>query len=445
MRNALVISYLFPPSGGVGVPRAIAYTRYLPAHGYRVFVLAPSKPSTAYHDPELAKLIPEGTTVVRAWNPEVPFVLKNVLWRSVAKRKQKTQPIQGEQGKDGIASRLRKLAQHAFFPDSQRTWAPFAVRKASAVIRRRKIDTVILIAPPYSLFQIGLALKSKFPHLTLVTDLRDDWLGYYSASGLTPSDYAQGWSSKLREKASRLEREIMRASDLVSIATETWREDLRRRYPHERREKFFCTTNGFEPELFRPADDSKSPSENITITYFGTLNTSTVYSPENYFAALDLLPVEIRQRIISRFIGRVTADCKPMLQREGVEETGFVTKQKGIELLMQADCLLLIATSPASHAGKLFDYLGAGKPILALSPEHGEIAKVLKETGAGIAVDPFDPRRIAAVLTEFLEGRHRLYQPNATAIARYSWPEIVKRFASYVADQGTQNHFHANV
>src|SRR5437879_2284472 len=86
MNNVLLITYLFPPSGGVGVPRAIAYVRYLPEHGCRVSVLTPRYPVTAYYDPELEGLIPSQTPVYREFNPEPPYRLKSFLWRVLAPR-----------------------------------------------------------------------------------------------------------------------------------------------------------------------------------------------------------------------------------------------------------------------------------------------------------------------------------------------------------------------
>src|SRR5437868_3766512 len=86
MNNVLLITYLFPPSGGVGVPRAMAYARYLPAHGCRVSVLTPRYPATAYYDPELEELIPSRVRVYRVFNPEPPYRLKSFLWRVLAPR-----------------------------------------------------------------------------------------------------------------------------------------------------------------------------------------------------------------------------------------------------------------------------------------------------------------------------------------------------------------------
>src|SRR5215813_13088488 len=84
MPNVLLISYLFPPSGGVGIPRAVAYTRYLPQHGCRVFVITAKNPATPLYDPALLQLVPPETTVLRAFNPEVSYQFRDRIWKRLA-------------------------------------------------------------------------------------------------------------------------------------------------------------------------------------------------------------------------------------------------------------------------------------------------------------------------------------------------------------------------
>ena len=108
-------------------------------------------------------------------------------------------------------------------------------------------------------------------------------------------------------------------------------------------------------------------------------------------------------------------------------------KRQGLRYLEETDFLLLIATDPTSHAGKLFDYLATGKPILALSPPNGEIAKLLRETGAGWCADPLNLEAIQAMLLQAfnrLQAKEFLIQPNWDVIRSYSWPSIFKDFVT---------------
>ena len=108
---------------------------------------------------------------------------------------------------------------------------------------------------------------------------------------------------------------------------------------------------------------------------------------------------------------------------------------KGLRYLEETDFLLLIASDPSSHAGKLFDYFATAKPILALTPPDGEIAKLLQETRTGWCVDPWDLEAIREMLlqafNQFKTGEG-LIEPNWDAIRTYSWPAIFANFVTTV-------------
>jgi glycosyltransferase involved in cell wall biosynthesis len=447
MNKVLLITYLFPPSGGVGVPRALGYVRYLPQNGSQVVVLTPQRPATAYYDPGLQKLIPGETVICRAFNPEIPYRWKNAIWRLLSSRGS-VQPGQNPNSSSHSCGSALNLAiqrgvRRVFFPDIQSIWVPFAIRAGRRLVREHNIDVILVNAPPYSLLKIGLALKQEYPTVKLITDFRDDWLGYYAAQADGPSDYNMDWSAREWCRASAIEQAAVKQSTYVSIATPAWQQQLRERYPDEDAKKFICTTNGYEPELFQNIHSLKTKSRSkVIITYFGTLNSSRVYSPKTYFEAIDSLSPDIRAMLETRFIGRVTPDCRPYLVGRGdVREFGFLPKEKGLELLQDTDYLLLIATNPSSHAGKLFEYLAAAKPIIALSAPTGEIATVLRETRSGWAVDPWDKRAIAHLLTkcyEYVQRHEAGVNPDWEAIRRYSWPEIMKNFAHRVGIASTE-------
>jgi len=83
-RRVLIITYLFPPSGGVGPPRYAGYARHLPAHGFEVSVIAPRNPNTPLYDPDLLQQVPAQTRVHRVFNPGVPYFLRDRLWSGIS-------------------------------------------------------------------------------------------------------------------------------------------------------------------------------------------------------------------------------------------------------------------------------------------------------------------------------------------------------------------------
>lgn len=428
MSNVLLLTYMFPPAGGIGTPRALAYAQYLPRQGCRLSVLAPTKPALRDHDPGLYQLIPPDVLVHRAWTPELPMSFRDRIWKNGALRTRS--PRSRHSPARWLAKPVRWLAHHMLFPDPQVLWVPTAFRKACRVIERDGIDTVIVNMPPYSLLKLALALKGEFPHLKLITDFRDEWLGYYLSQIDRPT------KEKVR-RAWELEAEAVHASTFVSTVTETWVERLRRRYPHEPADKFVCTPNGYDPEMFWDFKPRARKDGKIIVTYFGTVHDNRVYAPDNYLAAVENLPRRIRDQIETRFIGRVIGDAEAALKstKASVRLLGFMPKRQGICHLQETDFVLVIATDPSSHAGKLFDYFGCGKPILAVSPPGGEIDQLLKLTRTGWCADPWDMKAIQQMILsacrELRQGSAAI-DPDMEVIRRYSWPHIFSRFATAV-------------
>jgi glycosyltransferase involved in cell wall biosynthesis len=426
MSNVLLITYMFPPGGGIGTPRALAYAMHLPSQGCRLSVLSPTNPALRDNDPELCKLVPRDIVVHRAWNPELPMSMRDRLWR-------RTGRLSPGEGKATIAppgamgSSFRWLAQHIVFPDPQATWVPLAFRKACRIVEREAIDAVIVNVPPFSILKVGIALKRKFPHLMLICDFRDDWVGYYLKQIDHPSD------DKIR-RAQKLEAEAVEVSSYVSTVTEQWVNQIRSRYPSQPASKFICTPNGYEPEMFRDFTSRPSTSGKMVVTYFGTVHNNRIYSPENYLDAIETLPDEIRNQIETRFIGRVVRDAEPFLLRRKtiVRRLGFLPKLQGIRYLQESDFALLIATDPGSHAGKLFDYFASGKPVLALSPPGGEIDKLLRRTHTGWCADPWDKKAIQQMIVfayqRFKQGGAMIH-PDKDAVQTFAWPSILANFA----------------
>jgi glycosyltransferase involved in cell wall biosynthesis len=438
MSNVLLVSYPFPPSGTIGVSRALAYIRYLRMNGCHVTVLTAANPQTPGYDPELCKLIPSEVPIYRTWNPELPFAARDRFWKSVTKShgshpmndgsKSETVGNDNRDRRTWVKEKIRAGLQRLLFPDPQTTWVPSAVRRAIKAVKSEHIEIVILNVPPFSTLKIGIALARRFPFLKIITDFRDEWLGYYLRQIDNPSRH------KIR-MAQELEHKIVTCSWYVSTVTREWVERLRRRYPEKPADRFIYTPNGYEPEVFqdftpRPRNDGK-----MVITYFGSVHMNRVYSPKNYLDAIEALPAEVGDRIETRFIGRVRPDAELCLQesRAHVRQLGFMPKAQGLRYLEETDFLLLIATDPTSHAGKLFEYLPTLKPILALSPPNGEIDELLRETRTGWCVDPWNRESIRAMLLDKFtrwQAGQQLTKPNVDVIRSYSWPAIFANFCA---------------
>src|SRR6476620_3708816 len=229
MKNILVVSYVFPPAGGITVQRALSFAKYLPANGFEVHVLTAGNAATPVKDPGLLKHVPANVQVHRSFTPELPFFLRKRLWSMLSSRNSGSKLPAGT---EGIRARIVRLAKGVFSPDPEVGWVPFALRRARRIIRQYGIEYVLVTAPPFSSFLIGTRLKREFPHLKLVSDFRDEWLRFY----LTEFELLK--SDATRRKAEAIERDTVVTSDLVVAVTASSLNEIRSRYPNEPDSKF---------------------------------------------------------------------------------------------------------------------------------------------------------------------------------------------------------------
>src|SRR4051794_37761353 len=178
-KSILLISYLFPPIGGVGVQRALNFAKHLPDQGFDVHVLTAKNATAATRDEALVRQIPDDVHVHTAFTPELPFEFRQKLWRFFSRPADAGAPLQ-----DAGTQKVRKpaawkswpgrLSRRILCPEPEVLWTPFALRKARRIIKRFDISAVVVTAPPFSSFLIGNELKRKFPHLKLISDFRDE-------------------------------------------------------------------------------------------------------------------------------------------------------------------------------------------------------------------------------------------------------------------------------
>ena len=88
----------------------------------------------------------------------------------------------------------------------------------------------------------------------------------------------------------------------------------------------------------------------------------------------------------------------------------YAPHTESLRLQRDSEALLLLVPEAGGRgkgvlSGKVFEYLAAGRPILAVVPPDGAAAALVRETGAGVVVAPDDVDGIANALRE-LHTRH---------------------------------------
>src|ERR1035437_1060481 len=171
--NVLLVTYSFPPAGGVGVLRAASLARYFPAEGIRLDVLTARNASAVGSDPTLLEKIPAAVNIHRTVTLDLPFGIKKWIKKLITGGKPRKDTAAAPAGQPNF---LKRVLQDALLPDPQVTWLPVLTRAARRIIRKRKIDLVLITAPPFSSVLLVEKLRKEFPHLPIVVDFRDEWL-----------------------------------------------------------------------------------------------------------------------------------------------------------------------------------------------------------------------------------------------------------------------------
>jgi len=424
-RKILIVSYLFPPVGGIGVQRALSLAKYLPRCGFDVHVLKASGAGGPVYDPDLVRQIPPEVRVHKAFTPEIPFAFRQRLW---ARLKGKGEPAPGGEKKPGgfsLKTLLRAGVKRLLCPEPEILWVPFAVRKARQIITRHKIEFVLITVPPFSALVVGTLLKREFPSLVLVSDFRDEWLSFYL------KDFEFQNSDHTRRRAETIEREIVESSDLVVAVNRSSRDVIRQRYPLQPEGRFVVVPNGYDPEAFARFLPRVQQSSRMMVTHVGTVYKTA--SPRFYLDAVDALPEEIRNHIETRFVGRISESELSCMQdrKSKVTLLGFLPQAEAVKYMEDTDYLLLTMTNDISVPGKLFEYIATGKPILAVAAPGSEVDQILRETATGIAAPPDESGAIQGMLVRAFEAwrdRKKLIDRQGEPVERYERPRLAEEY-----------------
>ena len=435
-RNLLLVTYSFPPFGGVGVHRALSLAKYLPSLGWNVHVLTARNPSAVGTDTGLLRQVPDAVTIHRALTLDLPFQLKKALKKVLGNRR--PVPAAAGPGKRSVLSPLLQALKDFLSPDPQVLWLPFAIRRAARIVAAHDIGVVLVTVPPYSSLKIGIALKKQFPHITLVSDLRDEWLTYYFHT------LAYNRSDNALKGATKIERECVESSTRVVTVTERARKEMLRRYPDQPADKFALNGNGYDPEAFRNFSPRPNPTAEVLLGYTGTVYAPS--DPARFSEALDRLPEIVRSRLRIRFIGHVeNPEYRAMLERHApvVRLDGFLPQVEAVAALESMDFLLLIWNDTINIPGKFYDYLGTGKPIVAFADPDGEVWRMMSATRAGWCADCRSADAIAQLLIRVCDNRAEMlaaHAPDREAIRRCERPRRVAEYSELLAQAARETN-----
>ena len=402
MKKLLMLCYYFPPLGMGGVQRPAKFAKYLADFGWQPTIVTVKPIAYWAQDPSLLNEL-AGVRIERTGSLDPQRLLYK--WR-----KHPTLSATSPQPSGGRARYLfEKVLPFFFIPDSKVLWRWHAGHRIRQLLRNETFDALYTTAPPHSVHLFGRRVAAKF-HLPWVADFRDGWV-----DGVVVREPTR-WH---RHRHAALQSAVLRHADAVLAVSEGIAAALA--VPDKTR----VLANGFDPDDF-PAVAKKE--EGVHICHCGSITSFS--NPALLFQALRLLArtdPELMKNLRIHYVGMdATNQFEADIVRHGMERVvtyhGYQPHRRALQWLMQADALLLIALGKAgAHfiPGKTFEYLGSGKPILAVS-NVADTSELLRQTGAARLSAADDAADLAEGIRQI--GRNQLswFQPKQEMINRYN-------------------------
>ncbi|NIR50722.1 glycosyltransferase family 4 protein [candidate division KSB1 bacterium] len=396
-KKVLIIAYAFPPAGGGGVQRPTKFVKYLRDFDWEPIVLTATEDSFVDVDTDLLKDIPDDIVIERVR----PYLSQRTTFNF-----KKKLAAHGKSSKLSKRTFANLFRDWFLIPDSQVLWVIPAAARLRKMLNHHNPDLIFATAPPYSALLLGLFAKkvSKGP---LIVDFRDPWSQYLFSF--------RSRENRFRKSIEKhLEHKVVKGADSVIAVTQDMVSYFKSNFSLNSHDSLDLIYNGFDEDDFQNVVPKRF--EKFTILYTGKVLpnlTSAVPFVKGFKKFLENNP-ELRERVQVKFMGLFDdAEAKNLIDLWDLEDTiiidGYLQHSECISSQFGADLLLLLlnADTPQPVTGKVFEYLRAGKPILALIPQKGLAADVLKKANAGIIISPDDSDKIAAELQAHCLGQRK--------------------------------------
>lgn len=377
MKKLLFITYFWPPSGKATLHWPLKIIKHLPENNWQPVVLTADEDTFTQQDLSLLDAVDPELKVYKSKSYE-PF---NLYRKFIGKK-----PDEKLIASETISTTNKRLTHrisvwirmNLFVPDARVGWNLSAVKTGKKIISNNEIEAIVSIGPPHSAHLIGKKLSKTF-NIPFIPVLIDPWVDIIYYKGFKRSEPTLWLDNKF-------EQSVLAQSSHTVFVTESTREDYIRKYSFIK-EKSSVLYWGYNEDDFKNLPHNPPLKEAGVKTLLHAGNIFGYQNPEMLWKSL-------RNKIVSnenfkiKFLGTVAQEIKKSIDQNGLKEiteyTGFLPYKDMLQELLKADYLLVCATEKRHVPGKLFEYLRAGKPIIAFGQDNAEVENILKESNAGM-------------------------------------------------------------
>jgi len=412
-KKLLLVTYYWPPKGGVGVLRWLKMSKYLKKLGWQITVLTPTPNTSIAKDNSLLAEVKDIEVVEHPiWEPYSVFnILQGKKANSIVK------PINSSHKKEGLVSTLGKYIRGNFFiPDARKFWIAPAARRIKLLLANNSFDAVVSTGPPHSMHLAVLnGNKNKTPW---VADFRDPW---------TEIDFVDDlkMGKRAKRKNARLEKLVLETAERVVTVSPHWKDRLQVVNPKAKIEVIY---NGLDHEDFKSLS-IPLPNKAFTIAHIGTLNNKR--NPSILWDALQKLDFSYQVELI----GAVDSSIFNDLNRRKIINVNHTPQLPYRDALLagkKADMLFLYLQDFRTNMGripvKLFEYLALEKPILFIGPSESDAARIVTEVTNLPVFDYGDIEEISSFLKQ-VHLNHFVLETYEARLAIYEREYLAKQYA----------------
>ena len=304
--------------------------------------------------------------------------------------------------------------------------------RARELIRTGQFPVVLVSLPPFSSMLIGYALKKEFG-IKLVLDYRDPFHQVQNGA-VAPFMRSRRYSLRARRHI-LLENRVLSAADGILAASSRSTQQFRDRLGSEFHARTKTITNAYDEDVLKAIPPKRF--DRFTILHGGSLHGPRIeglkllealgqllrsgsVGPDVFQVLLfpGTLPDFYKERRLRTLLNRFP-ELEAMIRfMPYLGYYDYISYVKGADLLF-------LASGPMKEMilAKFYDYLGAGRPILALADPDSAMAEIIHKTSSGVVIPYNEPPLLKSTIEAFINGTHPSLQANhrhASAFTAYS-------------------------
>ncbi len=418
MKKILMVAYYFPPLGMGGTQRPAKFARYLPEFGWQPTVIT-VKPIAywAQDQSQLDEL--KHVRIIRTESLDPQRMLARF-------NKSDTAGQDRQLAGRGVLNQFnKKLVPFFLIPDSKILWKQGVIHKVAQLLRQEHFDALYTTSPPHSVHLIGRILANRFG-LKWIVDFRDSWAGGVVVH--EPTKIHRLCNQKLQQRA-------LNSADKVIAVSEGIARQLKKNFYAS---KVHVITNGFDPADFPESEKS----EKFTFCHCGSITRFShpdffLQAVAKFFKEYPKLKKTVRFQFVGYdALGTFMETVERLQLSDVIEHLGYQPHHRALKYVVQAGALVLIARShDNAHfiPGKVFEYIGARKPILAMS-NVPDTLHLLRSYPAAIFAAPEDVNAIVQAMNEIVNQHISLKREDENFVNRFNRKFQTRELAQLLDD-----------